>query len=687
MYRLAFLIAALAPLAAFAQLQVYEFDGTTDTPLSPLTSIGPTAPGGTVETRFHIRNLGTGAVSLNTLTVSGAAFTFASAPSLPYLLSPYTGPASQLEFDVNFSPEITGTFGAFLDVDSLNFALQGISSLAATLTIAGSDTPLTAGAPVDFGAVAVGSSRTFRFTLNNPGSTSLSVKSVAVTGAGFSGPLGLSTPVQLSSGQLASFQVIFIPQSAAPYQGTLSVDGQTFPLTGQGLNSAPELQLFEFDGNSDTPVANRSVVNVGTVAPGDKVTARFHLRNTGHAAVVLQKPAFSGAAFAIQSAPAFPYTLSPYAGPSSEPEIDVAFHPATVGHYTATLAISDLSIDLQGVAAVTADLTVANGSTPLASGTSINFGPVDVGSSAKQTLVLSNSIGASILVSNVSVTGTAFSMVPGLILPIQINPSQKVSFQVAFAPQAGIPYKGTLAVDGRTFPLTGTGLAAALPTASLVFGPGTVASGQTNNISIPLAEASQTAGNGTLALSFQPGVAGATQANDPAIQFFPAPAYRETITIDKGAATALIDGQASMQFQTGTTAGTITFTLTIEDHPPQQTTLTIPPAPVMLDDVTAVRLPGEIDVAVQGFDNTYSASGLQFTFFDLKNNALPGGIVSTDASSEFRPYFSTTQYGGMFRLLLKFPVSGDTAEIGSVSLGITNSVGTTTTTQPVAVTN
>lgn len=687
MSRLAFLIAALLPLSAFAQLQVYEFDGHADTLLTPLTGIGPVAPGGMLETRFHIRNMGTAPVSLNTLTLFGAAFTFASEPSLPYVLSPYTGSASELEFDVNFSPEITGTFGAFLGVNSLNFALQGIASLAATVTISGSEMPLTAGDGVSFGSVAVGSSKTLRFTLNNPGVTSLLVKNATVTGAGFNGPLGLSLPVQLNANQSASFQVIFLPQAATPYQGTLSIDGQAFPLSGEGLNAPAELQLLEFDGTTDTPVSNRAVVNAGTVAPGDKIAMRFHVRNTGDAAVVLQKPALSGNAFAIQSAPEFPYTLSPYAGPSSEAEIDVAFTPTTIGHYTATLAIGNLSIDLEGAAAVSAVVTVGNGSTPLTGGAPVNFGKVDVGSTAKQTLVLSNSTGAGILVSDVSVTGTGFSLVPGLILPIQINPSQKVSFQVAFAPQAGIPYQGTLSVDGRAFPLMGTGLAAALPAASLVFGPGAVASGQTNNLSIALAEASQTTGNGTLKMSFQPSVAGATQANDPAIQFFPVPAYQESVSIAKGSTAAMIDGQSSMQFQTGTTAGTITFTLTIEDHTPQQTTLTIPPAVVALDEVTAVRLPGEVDVAVQGFDNTYTASQLAFTFFDLKGAAIPGGAVTTDASSEFQPYFKSTQYGGMFRLLLKFPVTGSTAAIGSVSVGITNSAGTTTTSQPVAVTN
>ena len=127
MIKLVLMIAALLPLSAFAQLEVFVFDGTNDTPLTALTTVGPVAPGDMIETRFHIRNMGSGPASLSGLTLGGAAFTIVSAPSLPYVLEPYVGPASEVEFDVIFSPEITGMFGAFLGVNSLNFALQGIS--------------------------------------------------------------------------------------------------------------------------------------------------------------------------------------------------------------------------------------------------------------------------------------------------------------------------------------------------------------------------------------------------------------------------------------------------------------------------------------------------------------------------------------------------------------------------------
>jgi len=420
---------------------------------------------------------------------------------------------------------------------------------------------------------------------------------------------------------------------------------------------------------------------VGTAAPGDTITTRFHVRNTGDGPIVLQNPALSGTGFTIASAPSFPYTLSPYVGPASEAEIDVAFGPINLGQFSATVAINTLSVTLQGTAAESAVVTVGNNSSPLTAGAPVDFGKVDVGATQSETFVLSNPSSTSITVSSVSVSGTSFALVSGLTLPAQIDPGQSTSFQVAFAPQAGVVYQGALNIDGRPFNLTGQGLAPTLPSASVIFGPGTVASGQTNNLSISLAPASQTTGTGTLKMSFRSGASISSATIDPAIEFFPIPTFQETVTIAKGATSALIGGQPSMQFQTGTTVGTITFALTIENNPPQTTTLTIPPAAITLDSVTAVRQPGEIDVAVAGFDNTYSASQLAFTFYDLNSNAIPQGVISVDAASEFQPYF-----GGTFQLLLKFPVTGNAAEIGFVSAGITNSVGTTTT-QPVAIAN
>jgi hypothetical protein len=110
----------------------------------------------------------------------------------------------------------------------------------------------------------------------------------------------------------------------------------------------------------------------------------------------------------------------------------------------------------------------------------------------------------------------------------------------------------------------------------------------------------------------------------------------------------------------------------------QQVTLVIAPTPVILDSTSSVRRFGEVDVSLNGFDNTYSASQLAFTFYNTTGGLLSGAI-SVDATSSFHQYFfgSTTTVGA-FGLLARFLVTGNTAQVGAVDVQITNTAGVTT---------
>jgi len=443
------------------------------------------------------------------------------------------------------------------------------------------------------------------------------------------------------------------------------------------LSALAQLQVFEVTGTTETAVG--ALLNVGTASPGDTLVTHLRVRNIGSGPVSLSQLSISGEGFTIASAPSLPYVLSPYAGPSSEADIDIDFAPATItGSFSAFLAVNSLSIVLEGTSVESVGVTLAGSTASLAAGSVVNFGSVAVGASQTQGFLLVNSGSSSITVATVTVSGTGFSGPTGLTLPAQIPAGQSVPFQVKFTPQAGTPYQGTLTVDNRTFGLTGQGLDQPLPSASIVFASTIGASAQQNSVSITLASASQVSGNGTLVLTFQPSVAGVT--DDAAIQFLSGPLRKATVSIAVGDTTATIGGMSSMPFQTGTTAGTITFTLTLPNSTPTAS-LTIPPAPISIDTATAVALLGSVNVAFSGFDNTYSASELAFTFYDLKGKPLSQGVIDVNATTTFQQYFSTTQYGGSFQLLAEFPVAGDTSQIGSVTAQITNSLATTTATQ------
>lgn len=437
------------------------------------------------------------------------------------------------------------------------------------------------------------------------------------------------------------------------------------------LAATAQIQVFEFDGTNYTAVSG--LFNIGTVSPGDTIETRFRVRNTGAAATLLTNIDVNGEGFAISAKPSLPYTLAPYVGPTSEAEFRVTFNPSGIGSYPAFLAVNTLNMFLQGISVAGASVALAGSKTPLIAGSTIDFGSVSVGSSQTQGFTLSNPSSTSISVSILSISGTGFSGPIGLKAPIQLVPGQSASFQVTFQPQSGQQMQGMLTVDQRSFKLTGVGLSQPLPTASIVFASTLGASAQQNSLTISLASASPVGGTGTLTLAFQPA---AGLPDDPAIGFLSGPPRIATVTIAAGDTVGKFDGQSNIQFQTGTTAGTIVFTLNLQGST-QQASLEITPSPVILDVATSVRRFGEVDVSLAGFDNTYSASQLAFTFYNLKG-AVMSSPISVDVTPAFHQYFATTTVGGEFAMLATFPVQGDTTQIGAVDVQITNSAGVTT---------
>jgi hypothetical protein len=437
------------------------------------------------------------------------------------------------------------------------------------------------------------------------------------------------------------------------------------------LPALAQIQVLQFDGTAETPVG--SVVDMGSAAPGDIVEVRFRVRNIGSGPAVLQTLSITPrSGFNFSAQPSLPYTLSPYSGPASEAEFHVAFNPAAAGPYSAFLLVNTINIIVRGTGAAAVALTLAGSPTPLAAGAVIDFGSVLRGSSRLQNLTLTNSSTLAISVPALTVTGTGFRGPIGATAPIQLAAGQSASFQIAFEPLAGQPAKGMLTVDKRSFSLAGQGLDPPLPSASIVFGSQTAVSSQQNTVSIPLVSTSQVSGTGTLTLEFRSGVPGV--ADDAAIQFMSGPKRAATVTIAAGDTAAKFGAQSNISFQTGTTAGTLVFTLTLPSGI-QQTSLVVAPAAVNIDTATCVRLVNQLDVSLIGYDNTHSASQLAFTFFDKSGAAMQPGVIRVDATSDFRLYFSSTKAGGAFALLASFPVNGNTALVAGVEVQLTNSNG------------
>jgi hypothetical protein len=232
----ALVLAALFPLASFCQIQLFLFDGTNETAISSGSglNVGTAAVGATLETTFHIRNVGTTSVVVSNIGLSGvSAFTIlqSSVPTLPYILASGTF----VSFKVDFSPtSVAVSDNATLAVNTVLTVLLRASATPASqvagVYLDGATIALATGATIDFGSVQAGSSSSHMLRVDNSGGTN--AVAIGVSGTGFQPS---SAPASVSAGTSTSFKISFLPPTGQAFRGALAVGTRSFTLTGQGI--------------------------------------------------------------------------------------------------------------------------------------------------------------------------------------------------------------------------------------------------------------------------------------------------------------------------------------------------------------------------------------------------------------------------------------------------------------------
>jgi hypothetical protein len=312
------------------------------------------------------------------------------------------------------------------------------------------------------------------------------------------------------------------------------------------------------------------------------------------------------------------------------------------------------------------------------SGGTVSFGRILEGTSDVVVFTLLNSSGQAVTSPPIGVPSGAFTLTTPIPSPLVVGAGNAFSFTVQFQPSAPTPFTSGLNIGTQSVTLSGTGTAPPLPAASLQFDVSSFASQQQDHVAVTLASASQVSATGTLTLAFAPSVASVT--DDPAVMFVATGGRNLTIQVSSGSQTGFYNGQSQLAFQTGTTAGQLTFTLTFDGQDPVVQTIDILPAPVALTSSSAVRESPALVVMLTGYDNTYSAGKLSFTFYSTTGAVItPGGII-TDETQAFEQYFfNRNSYGGAFQLQASFPVTGDVTTVGSVDVTMRNSAGSSAT--------
>ena len=437
------------------------------------------------------------------------------------------------------------------------------------------------------------------------------------------------------------------------------------------LAARAQLVVYSVSGTTQTSIG--STYSFGQVALNTTSSVQFRVYNTGSTAASVNVT-LGGAGFALTT-PALPYPIPPNSTAAQALNFTVAFTPSSTASYSASLQINSISVILvgSGVAAPTVAATAG------CSGSQFNFGSVRVGATSACAFALSNFNPQPINVQALTVNGLGFSGPAGVSLPLTLQAGQSVSFSVTFAPQAAIVYNGTLAVGTQSFSLTGTGVSAPIPTPVLQFDSGAAASGQQRALTVTIPGGSTVTATGFVNLAFTPSTA--VVKDDSEIVFLANGSRSIPFSVAAVATQVLLAGQSSAAFQTGTTQGTITFTVSttaaLAGDP--TTKLTIPGTNVIIDSASASKeRTGYLDVKITGADNTYSAGAMSFAFFDTSGKALTN--ANADFAAAFKSYWANVNSSGSgFSAVVSFPVTGSVATIGSVTVTITNGAGTATT--------
>jgi len=469
--------------------------------------------------------------------------------------------------------------------------------------------------------------------------------------------------------------------------------------------ASAQVTLSTVAGGVATPAGQ--VYDFGNVALGATANADFRLSNTGSTPVYLSYLNVGGAT----PSPYFSVvcSLSPdlcggaqlqqlpiLINPTGTLDFTVQFKPLLLGSPSTTMTIcaADVcegnSISVLLVGTGVPGLSVLWNNQPVGVGQTITFSSVQVGSSQTIALQLANQTRSPLSVPTIpALPAGVFTLSGSALTATSVAPGASAELDITFAPTETGLAVGTLTIGISTYGLEGTGVApppADFPSPSIQLNAPNAASAQQGSLTVTLASPAAASGAGTVTLAFQSAVAGVS--DDPAITF--ADGTRSAaFTVSEGSAATQFSGNPTISFGTGTTAGTLNFNVTLGSKT-GQATLTIPAALIGIDAAVAARnvacapsvvycTTTNVQLQVNGWDNTRSASQLTFTFFDSSGNAIAPGNITVDAGSAFNQYFGASDLAGVFGLSALFPVTGDTDLVVAARVQLTNSAGTVET--------
>jgi hypothetical protein len=387
---------------------------------------------------FTLTNTGTIDLTITRLSGSGLGY---STGGGGLNVNTIVKAGSSLHFVIHFTPAAAGNVPGNISITT------SADSTPLTVTLDGTGVAAPGGTPaiditpssVNFGNVPLHTRASRSLTLTNTGTTDLTVTKLSEAGQGYStGGGGLNVNTIVKAGSSLHFSIYFSPLVTGNAPGSLSVTttAESAPLTvtldGTGV-AAP--------GGTPAIDITPSSVNFGNVTAGTTDTQTMRLANTGTADLKITKISASGTGFSV-SGLSIPETLP--AGKSTT--FTASFKPAGTGAHTGSIAISSnasgspLSVSMTG-SGVTTNTKLS------ASTTSVNFGPIKVGSASSQNVLLTNTGNTNVTISSVATVGTGFAATGGV--NATLTPNQSIDVAISFDPKAPGGVAGTLTISSN----------------------------------------------------------------------------------------------------------------------------------------------------------------------------------------------------------------------------------------------
>ncbi len=506
-------------------IDIVDADTTPD--LADHTDFGDVAIGSSFTRVYTIQNTGNA-----TLNIIGSGITFDFPPSTEYVFD-FTGlniaiaPGGFTNFSVIVTPTALGSLnnGITIVTDdpdaeaSYTYAIT-VNGIAAVqdINVQGNSTDIVDGDATpdladhtDFGDVAVGSSLTRVYTIQNTGGSVLNIIGSGIT---FDFPpsaeyvfdfAGLNTSI--APGGFTTFSVVFTPTVVGIIDNGITIvtddpDAEasyTFSITANGTAAVQDINL---QGNStdivdgDTTPDLTDHTDFGDVAIGSSLTRVYTIQNTGGAVLNIIG---SGVTFDFPPSAEYAFDFTGFStsiAPGGFTTFSVIFTPTVVGSVNSgiTIVTDDpdaeasytFSITANGISSIQ-DINVQGNSTDIADGDTTpdladhtDFGDVIVGANLTRVYTIQNTGGA---VLNIIGTGITFDFPPSpefvfdfAGLNTSIAPGGFTTFSVIFAPTVLGAVNGGITIEtddpdteaSYTFSITGNGISDPITSAQLL---------------------------------------------------------------------------------------------------------------------------------------------------------------------------------------------------------------------------